>query len=238
MMQRNVRVFSINPPSRDGIRPILDHIRARGALVQLIGRPVDYPECDFIGADHEQIGYLATRRLIELGHTQIVYVGGAFYSTSQERATGYVKAMKEAGLSPRIFNVRSSRPTPIPPELRTYMDTENTRTALWREMVRGRVTAAFCFNYNDATWVYNETRKFNLQVPRDISLITVDNPPEGYMGVSLATFALPGEEMGCQAAGLLLRRLAGEDFPPQKILLPGLFVPQPSIGAPRNRYAT
>jgi LacI family transcriptional regulator len=238
MMQRNVRVFSINPPSRGDIRPILDDIRARGALVQLIGRPADYPECDFVGADHEQIGYLATRRLIELGHSQIVYVGGAFYSTSSERANGYVRAMKEARLSPRLFNIRSSRPAPIPPELQAYMDPENTRTALWREMVRRRVTAAFCFNYNDAIWVYNETRKFNLQVPRDISLITVDNPPaEGYTGVSLATFALPGEEMGCQAANLLLRRLAGEDFPPQKILLPGQFIPQPSIGAPRDRYA-
>jgi DNA-binding LacI/PurR family transcriptional regulator len=230
-----VRAFSINPSSGSDLRPILDDLRTQGIPLQLVGRWIDYPDCDFIGVDNQQIGYLAVRHLVELGHSQIIYVGAASYSTSQERARGYIKAMREAGLSPRIFSVRMRSNDPALPEFQPYVDRENTPTALWREMVRHRITAAFCFNYDDATWVYNEIRKFNLTVPRDISIVAVDNPPAaGYMGNTLTTFALPGEEIGHQAAGLLLRRLAGEDFSPQKILLPGKLILHTSTSTPRE----
>jgi DNA-binding LacI/PurR family transcriptional regulator len=235
MLQHNVRAFSINPPAEANIRPLLEDLHARGIPIQLVGRGTNYSDCDFIGVDNKQIGYLATRHLIELGHTRIIYVGGANYSTNCDRASGYVKAMSADGLLPRIFNVHAHRPFPVLPEFQRYLDPENTPTALWREMVRHRVTAAFCFNYDDATWLYNEIRKFNLVVPRDISIITVDNPPAGGYMTSLTTFALPGDEMGRQAAGLLLRRLAGEDFPPQKIELPGDLILNSSTAAPRER---
>jgi DNA-binding LacI/PurR family transcriptional regulator len=239
MMQRNVRAFSINPPWGVDMASILKNLRAQGVLVQLVGRQSNYSDCDYIGADHEQIGYQATRHLIELGHTHIIYAGGAYHATSHERVRGYVKAMSESGLQARIFNVHTYRPQPISPEFQPYLDPENTPTALWREMVRHRITAAFCFNHEEAIWIYNEIRKFNLLVPRDISLITVDKPPvTGFMGASLTTFALPGEEMGRQAATLLLRRLAGEDFAPQKILLPGDLILKSSTSAPREWRAS
>lgn len=239
MLKRNVRAFSIHPPTGIDIRSMLNDLRAQRALVQLVGRGIDYPDCDFIGVDNQQIGYLAARHLIELGHTHIVYIGGAHYSTNCDRTKGYVKAMSAAGLPPRMFNVHTHRNIPVLPEFQRYLDPENTPTALWREMVRHRITAAFCFNYDDATWVYNEIRKFNLTVPRDISIITVDNPPAGgYMSASLTTFALPGEEMGRQAASLLLRRLAGEDLPPQRIELPGDLIVHSSTAVPREWRAT
>lgn len=239
MLKHNVRAFSIHPPSEVPIGSMLDDLRAQGVIVQLVGRGTNYPECDFIGVDNKQIGYLATQHLIELGHTRIVYVGGAHYSTNCDRTNGYIKAMSAAGLQPRIFNIHTHRHIPVLPEFQRYLDLENTPTALWREMVRHRVTAAFCFNYDDATWVYNEIRKFNLTVPRDISIITIDNPPAGgYMSAALTTFALPGEEMGRQAANLLLRRLAGEDFPPQRIELAGDLVVHSSTAAPREWRAT
>lgn len=239
MLQRKVRAFSINPPWSGDIETLLNKLRAQGILVQLVGRPANYADCDYIGADHEQIGYQATRHLIDLGHTHIIYAGGVYHSTSQARAQGYVRAMNEAKLSPRIFNIHIHRPQPISPEFLPYLDSENTPTALWREMVRHRITAAFCFNHEEAIWIYNEIRKFNLLVPRDISLITVDKPPvTGFMGASLTTYALPGEEMGRQAAALLLRRLGGETFAPQKILLPGDLILKTSTSAPREWRAS
>lgn len=234
MLSRNVHAFAINPPSGVDIRPILDDLHSRGMIVQLIGRWTDSPACDYIGVNNEEIGCQATQHLIELGHTRIVYVGGASYSTSCERTRGYVKTMQKAGLQPRIFNIHEHRGIPLPAEFQTYLDSENTPTALWREMVRHRVTAAFCFHYDAAIWVYNEILKFNLRVPRDISLIAASNlPPAWDVSVPLTTFGLPGEDMGRQAASLMLRRLSGEDFPAQKILLPGQLILRSSTGAPR-----
>jgi LacI family transcriptional regulator len=234
MLNRNVRAFAINPPSGVDIRPVLDDLHARGIIVQLVGRWTDCAGCDYVGVNNEQIGCQATQHLIELGHTRIVYVGGASYSTSYERTRGYVKTMQKAGLQPRIFNIHEHRGIPISAEFQAYLDPEDTPTALWREMVRHRVTAAFCFHYDAATWVYNEILKFNLRVPRDVSLIAASNLPAAWdVSVPLTTFGLPGEEMGRQAASLMLRRLAGEDFPPQKVLLPGQLILRSSTGVPR-----
>jgi DNA-binding LacI/PurR family transcriptional regulator len=235
--QHKVQALAINPPPFN-IQLFLDALRARGVVIQLLGTGAYYPEYDFIGADNQQIGYQATRHLIELGHSQIVYVGGASYPATYDRTNGYVTAMRESGLRPRIFNVHSLRDFTLPPEFRAYQDPENTPTALWREMVRRRITAAFCFNYIEATWVHDEIIKFNLKIPRDISIITVGHPPTtGYHGAVFTTFALPGKEIGHQAADLMLRRLASEDFPPQKILLPGEFVLQSSTSAPHEQRA-
>jgi GntR family transcriptional regulator of arabinose operon len=235
MLQHNVRVFAINPPPTPDMISILDDLRARGALVQLLGRWVNYPACDFVGANNTQTGYQATRYLLELGHTKIIYMGGAYYATGYERAGGYIRAMQEAGLPPRIFNVHVQRDRELAPDYLPYLAADNSPAALWGEMVQRKVTAAFCFNDDGAAWIYNEIRKFNLSVPQDISLVSVDNLPSyGYLDAPLTTFALPGEEVGRRAADLLLRRLTGENFPPQKIEIPPRFVQRLSAAPPRK----
>ena len=103
MLLNNIRVFSINPPPYVDVAPLLDDLLTHGALVQLLGRWVDYPGCDYVGADNELIGYQATRHLIQLGHTKIIYQGGTTHPTGRDRAAGYVRAMQEGGLAPRIF---------------------------------------------------------------------------------------------------------------------------------------
>lgn len=245
MWQRGIRVFSITPlMNSHAMAPILDDLRTRGALIQLVGRSADYPMCDYIGTDNELIGVQATQYLIQLGHARIIYMGMTAFSTGAERARGYVRAMREANLPPRLFNLRSQRTVPAPPEFAPYLDSENSAVVLWREVMRHRVTAAFCFNDSDASWMYNEIRKFRLSVPEDISLVSVDNlpiteyegiaVPPGYVDVPLTTFAQPGEEVGRRAAELLLRRLAGEDFPRQDIRVPALFIQRTSAAAPRH----
>ena len=57
-------------------------------------------------------------------------------------------------------------------------------------------------------------------------------PYASFFDAPLTTFALPSEAIGEQAANLLLRRLNGETFPPQRILLPARFVQRASTAAP------
>ncbi len=83
----------------------------------------------------------------------------------------------------------------------------------------------FSFNDQISTWFQKELRWLNLSIPRDVSLISVDNMPyAGFFDTPLTTFALPGEEIGTRAASLLLRRLVGDPFPPQRILLPARLI--------------
>lgn len=229
MLMNGVRVFAINPPPFLDLAPILDDLLDHGALVQLIGRWIDYPRCDFIGTDNELIGYQATQYLIQLGHTRIIYRGEVTHPTGHDRGVGYVRAMHENRLPPRIFGSGYPQRRLYSPSLLAYVELHDSTEELIHEVVQRKVTAAFCFNDDDAISLSDELRKHNLEVPRDLSVVSVDNIPYYRITVPpLTTFALPGEEMGRQAAELLLRRITSEVFPPQKMLIPALFIQRQS----------
>lgn len=220
LLSQQVRAMVIVAPNQSGADQLIRDLRKKGIITILLTRYLEnFKDFDYVGADNQFIGTEATRHLIDLGHTGILHVAGSGTSTAVDRATGYVQAMKKAGLQPQILISPKER-GPLPPDLMNYMVT-GSLTELWIRVARKEITAIFCFNDFIASWVQKEVRQLNLSIPRDLSLISVDNMPyAGFFDTPLTTFALPGEEIGKQAAALLLRRLGGVDFPPQRILIP------------------
>ncbi len=231
LAQEAAAVVLVAPNQQYG-NDVLRQLRAKGVIVVLLTRYLDnFADVDYIGADNRLIGIEATQHLIELGHSSIVHIAASSTSTAFDRAAGYVQAMTEAGLTPKIF-MAPDEPSPLPPELIKYvMNVESDQ--LWSQVAKKEITGVFCFNDQIASWAQKEVRKLNLVIPRDFSLVSVDNMPYAdFFDTPLTTFALPGEEIGNQAAALLLRRLKGEAFPPQRVLLPARFVRRLSTAAP------
>lgn len=231
LAQEAAAVVLVAPNQQYG-NDVLRQLRAKGVIVVLLTRYLDnFAGVDYIGADNRLIGIEATQHLIELGHSSIVHIAASSTSTAFDRAAGYVQAMTEAGLTPKIF-MAPDEPSPLPPELIKYvMKVESEQ--LWSQVAKKEITGVFCFNDQIASWAQKEVRKLNLVIPRDFSLVSVDNMPYAdFFDTPLTTFALPGEEIGNQAAALLLRRLKGEAFPPQRVLLPARFVRRLSTAAP------
>lgn len=231
LAQEAAAVVLVAPNQQYG-NDVLRQLRAKGVIVVLLTRYLDnFADVDYIGADNRLIGIEATQHLIELGHSSIVHIAASSTSTAFDRAAGYVQAMTEAGLTPKIF-MAPDEPSPLPPELIKYvMNVESEQ--LWSQVAKKEITGVFCFNDQIASWAQKEVRKLNLVIPRDFSLVSVDNMPYAdFFDTPLTTFALPGEEIGNQAAALLLRRLKGEAFPPQRVLLPARFVRRLSTAAP------
>jgi GntR family transcriptional regulator of arabinose operon len=217
---------AINPPPNRDITPVIDLLKQHEIPVVIVGRHNYLTEVDYVGADHAGLGYSATRYLLQMGHTKIAYFGPVSHSSAAERAGGYVRAMHEANLSPRLFWTETgSEPPPVHPSLAAYFQPGDQQKAGWAEIAARRFTAAFCFNDETASMAQREMLTLGLDIPGDLSIISIDNLPFLRMfHVPPTTFSLPGEEVGEVAAGLLLRRLAGELFPPQRILIPGRFV--------------
>jgi LacI family transcriptional regulator, repressor for deo operon, udp, cdd, tsx, nupC, and nupG len=169
--------------------------------------------------------------LLELGHTRIVHLAGTKTSTVRDRAMGYVRALRELDLEPRVL-VPPVESGETVPELARYV-ADGDPAVLWAQVGRRETTAAFCFNDALASWVQKEIRNLNLVIPRDLSLIGVDNMPYAeFFDSPLTTFALPGEEIAREAARLVLRRLGGEAMPPQRVLVPGRFMLRRSTSPP------
>jgi DNA-binding LacI/PurR family transcriptional regulator len=217
---------AINPPPNRDITPIIKMLQDRDIAVIIVGRHNYLTGVDYVGADHEGLGYAATHHLLQLGHTHILYFGPVSHSSAAERAGGYIRAMQEHGLAPRLISTENNPELPpIHPSLAPYVrPTDNQQTA-WDEIVAGRFTAAFCFNDETASWAQRKMVELGLDIPRDLSIISIDNLPFSRMfQVPPTTFSLPGEQVGEEAAALLIRRLSGDIFPPQRVLIPGQFV--------------
>lgn len=96
------------------IGPLAEHDRAIGRVHQsgvpylALGRLDSLPECSCATVDYEEGVYISTRHLLERGHRRIAMLK-AFqgFQPGVERQRGYVRAMKEAGLTPDENLVRS-----------------------------------------------------------------------------------------------------------------------------------
>lgn len=72
----------------------------RGIKVVLLNRRCADVALPYVGLDNENGGYLATKHLLDLGHRRIAFIRGVEYSsTSQEREAGYLRALRESGIS-------------------------------------------------------------------------------------------------------------------------------------------
>jgi DNA-binding LacI/PurR family transcriptional regulator len=235
LLEHNVAGLLLTATPDPSIDRVIADLRARGVIVVLVARYLESMfDLDYVGVDNERIGYEATRHLLELGHTGVVHLAGTRTSTVRDRTMGYVRAMRELDLHPRIC---------IPPLQSGYASPEvlsvlgdRDPALLWAQVGRREITAAFCFNDAIASWVQKEIRMLNLSMPRDVSVVGVDNMPYAdFFDAPLTTFALPGDEIAGHAVELLVRRLNGENFAPERVLLPARFMLRRSTAPPPNR---
>jgi LacI family transcriptional regulator len=106
-------------------------------------------------------------------------------------------------------------------------------------------TAIFAYNDRMAMGAYRAARELGLEIPRDLSIVSIDNQPiiaEGlYPG--LTTMALPHYEMGEWAVTALLDRVEGNDAAdfgadqPAHVVLPCPIVRRNSVAAPHTARA-
>jgi len=234
LLAQNVVGLAITPPRYGDLTPLLNHLRGLKVPVVLIGRNADL-SVDLVATDNETIGYNATKYLIDLGHEHIAFLGLLDYSTGNERAKGYQRAMNEAKLPPHMVQVHeNTNPNHenqmSAPREHLVTPAQNAAYQIWgRDDGLPEPTAAFCFNDITAMGVYKALRNLKRRIPDDVSLISVDNLiTVRHFEVPLTTFALPGEQIGVRSAEILLRRLSGDAAPAQTILLPAEFIERES----------
>lgn len=241
LLEQNVVALAVTPPRYGDISEILNRLRHMQVPVVIIGRNAGTRGVDVVATDNEAIGYTATRHLIDLGHEHIAYLGLLDYSTGDERAAGYRRALREASLLPHIYQLAEETSPASGDMIGAPSEhlADPAKTAIYqifdgRENAQRlpRPTAVFCFNDIVAMGAYKALRELSLVIPDDVSLVSVDNLISvRHFEVPLSTFALPGEAIGMQSADLLLRRLRGDASPPSTTLLQATFFPRSSTSA-------
>ncbi|WP_165462840.1 HTH-type transcriptional regulator GalR [Atlantibacter sp.] len=162
----------------------------------LINRIVPGFEDRCVALDDRYGAWLATRHLIQQGHTRIGYICSTHsISDAEDRLQGYYDALKEHGL-------------PINDRLVTFAEPDESggEQAMTELLGRGKqFTAVACYNDSMAAGAMGVLNDNGIDVPNEISLIGFDDILiSRYVRPRLTTVRYPIVTMATQAAELAL----------------------------------
>lgn len=143
-------------------------------------------------------GYIATKHLIDLGHTDIAYITGSmFKADAQDRLLGHKKALEEANLP---FNESLY----FEGNFRVKTGMSGAKYLLEQGV---SFTAIVCGNDEMASGALNTLAKHNKRVPEDVSLVGFDNIEfSEYLTPALTTVDYPMSGIGQMAATQILQQ--------------------------------
>ncbi|MDQ3813289.1 MAG: substrate-binding domain-containing protein, partial [Armatimonadota bacterium] len=176
----------------------------------------------------------AVQRLVQAGHRKIAHLAGpAVFSASSLRYTAFITAMKEIGLQPYCHRIDATWNGQVSQAVawRATNRQAEIRRALADLMQRG-MTGVVCFNDGMAMALWKIAQEHGLQIPRDLSIIGVDDAAEAEEW-RLTTFVNPFREIGRTAIESLLALLQGGDVEAHCRTLPMKMIDRNSVGPPR-----
>jgi LacI family transcriptional regulator len=174
--------------------------------------------------ENETGGYAATRKLLQLGHRYILHIGGPHdVMSAAERATGWRRALREAGIEPES-SWRICTEYEVAPAF------EAARAIFAR---KDRPTAVFAGSDAVALGVMMQARAHGVAIPADLSLVGFDGMPiVDLLGPPLTSVAQPIDELGRRGALALVGLLNGANTHFATHRLPVSLVSRSSDAAP------
>jgi LacI family transcriptional regulator/LacI family repressor for deo operon, udp, cdd, tsx, nupC, and nupG len=195
-------VLVISLPLRDD--EVARFGRARVPVVLVDG---SHERLSHVAIDDVAGGRLATRHLLDLGHTRIAFVGDAptvfGFTSSHDRRTGFEQALREAGVEPKREYILEA------PHGREFARRLGTQLL----SLRDPPTAVFAASDTQALGVLEAARAAGRRIPEELSVIGFDDV-EAASYAHLSTVRQPLYESGALGTRMLIGALDGTDLAP------------------------
>jgi DNA-binding LacI/PurR family transcriptional regulator len=182
-----------------------------GFPIVCLDRDIDSRSIPLVQVDNRLGGRIATRHLVDLGHTHIAHVTGAGeLGISDERLAGYRDALTEAGLPVDFQLVEEGR----------FTD-DGGHDAARRLLERQPdLTAIFAANDLSALGVMNAVAEAGRRVPDDVSVVGFDDLHlSAYTSPPLTTIRQPAVEIATLATEILIGLTRGQQAERMRHLL-------------------
>lgn len=223
LSSRRIAGMMVVPVRRDtAFLPRTDRVRTP---VVLIDRPAQGVEADVVLVDNDRGGYLATEHLIAHGHTRIAMLVAPSYYTTGQRAKGYRRALRTAGVP---FD--PSRVITLPAG--SVAAAEAATDELLRR--RDRPTAVFA----TTNFVCEGVLRAQHRDGRPLAVVGFDDFRLADLLPCPATVvAADPADVGRRATDLLLRRITGDEGPIRREIVPVSLIERGSgeVAPPRQR---
>jgi len=211
MLHRRVDgLLVINPRADDRYRHF-SALAEKGMAVVYLGETSYDQRISSVRCNDREGGFIATHYLLDLGHTAIAtLVGPDNEECTLDRLAGYRQALTQARLD-------------FDPALIASGDWSATSgyQATRRLLEAGRpFSAIFAQNDRMAVGAVRGLREAGHRVPEDVSIIGFDDIPlASYFDPPLTTLRQPMEELGRQAARLLIEAIQDPDHPSDQVFV-------------------
>jgi LacI family transcriptional regulator len=155
---------------------------------------------DCVRPDDFGAGVAATEHLLRLGHRRIAYIDlhrilQPHYSV-HDRHEGYLHAMSTAGATPNSCIAELGPPREQAAQIEGFLKNAATRpTAI----------IPYGAEVNAALWAAS---RLGLEVPRDLSIISMDPSAGEWSGIALTSYLVPEYEMGKRAGSIIQEKIA------------------------------
>jgi len=201
--------------------PLLAEAARDGLNVVLMNRISEDYSFPSVSVDNDRGARMAVSHLIELGHRRIGCLAGPqTLSTGLNRYRGFLAAMQDSGLEAEPARVRFAE---------AFSIEEGHRCCRELLAVEPRCTAVAAGNDMLAVGCYAAIEEAGLRCPEDISVVGFNDMPFiDRLRPPLTTVRFPHYQLGTEAAGMLLDRLAGAPGPVKSLLLAPEFIPRGS----------
>ncbi len=174
------------------------------------------PGGHFVGGDDIQVGYLATRHLIEEGYQRIAHLQGPNVSTANDRYSGYLKALREARIKARTEYV-------APVLYHEEISAARAMDALLR--LSPPPDAVFAASDPIAIGALEAARARGVRVPDELGIVGVGNHRyTPFLRVPLSTVDQNRVRIGTEAVELLLAGMREHSEPAARLIAPRLVV--------------
>ena len=181
----------------------LIELSKKSTPVYIMSRYVDSLKERCISLNNELGGYLATKTLIEKGHSAIGFIGGPeFKADSRSRLQGHRRALKE-------FNISFDDKLYFEGDFKETGGKEGIKSFLTN---KSHFTALVCGNDEMASGAMTYAREHGISLPEDLSIIGFDNIIfSRHIYPKLTTIDNPIYQMGHMAAKIVLKHVYQQD---------------------------
>ncbi|HAO72472.1 MAG TPA: transcriptional regulator, partial [Planctomycetaceae bacterium] len=170
----------------------------------VVARDINGLERRCVSVNNKQIGYMATKHLLEQRHTQIAFIHGIEgHPDAQDRFAGHLEALQEAGIS-------RSDELLYQGDFSGHAGLKAVNYLLDQGISFSAIVAA-----NDMVALGSRLALYRrgIRVPDDVSIIGCDDQAEAaFMTPPLTTIRQPSYEMGVVASKALLSSISNEDY--------------------------
>lgn len=205
--------------------PLLDELSSAGVPMVMVNRRPRANDIASVGPDDAAGIRLAVEHLAELGHQRIAHLAGpANTSTGLVRARTFRESMREHGLDDDPALV-----------VDCSFWSEDAGAAGLKQLLdsKSEFTAIVAGNDLIALGCYDVFAERGIVCPDDISVVGFNDMPFlDKLRPPLTTVATPHNQVGAEAARLLLDALTDPDRPTRSVLLPLTLVVRGSTAAP------